>query len=342
MKAINPNLSDAEIRKKINTAKSNIDYKMSENNNVNSVYLGEIEVSANVKGENKAKPIINPYPVVAKTADAVTYLADKVGDTAITWGVKTFQVMTGKSLMAAGDFLFGDAINKAVKPLEDKASQVIKSFLTYDKSQEFIKENERGIDVISDAGGSMTISAILGRGANKFVKNSKKISKGDKELKDVEKKWEGGNSNNKDLSLDANSKVEDKIKSTTKTDDTGTNSKNTSKDDKKLAGGTDTANSSINLQNIDLSIFTNSQAKSIRKIKEITHMLESHKNLSGDILDAGHITKLKNAKAGLDREIPSLERSLNNPKLSNEQKTIIKSSINKAISVRDRINELIE
>ena len=242
MKAINPNLSDAEIRKKINTAKSNIDYKMSENNNVNSVYLGEIEVSADVKGENKAKPIINPYPVVAKTADAVTYLADKVGDTAITWGVKTFQVMTGKSLMVAGDFLFGDAINKAVKPLEDKASRVIKSFLTYDKSQEFIKENERGIDIVSDAGGSMTISAILGGGANKFVKNSKKISKGDKKLKDVEKKWEGGNSNNKDLSLDANSKVEDKIKSTTKTDDTGTNSKNTSKDDKKLAGGTDTAN----------------------------------------------------------------------------------------------------
>lgn len=140
MKAINPNLSDAEIRKKINTAKSNIDYKMSENNNVNSVYLGEIEVSANVKGENKAKPIINPYPVVAKTADAVTYLADKVGDTAITWGVKTFQVMTGKSLMVAGDFLFGDAINKAVKPLEDKASQVIKSFLTYDKSQELSRK----------------------------------------------------------------------------------------------------------------------------------------------------------------------------------------------------------
>ena len=242
MKAINPNLSDAEIRKKINTAKSNIDYKMSENNNVNSVYFGEIEVSANVKGENKAKPIINPYPVVAKTADAVTYLADKVGDTAITWGVKTFQVMTGKSLMVAGDFLFGDAINKAVKPLEDKASQVIKSFLTYDKSQEFIKENERGIDIVSDAGGSMTISAILGGGANKFVKNSKKISKGNKELKDVEKKWEGGNSNNKDLSLDANSKVEDKIKSTTKTDKVETTSKKISKDDKELAGGTDTAN----------------------------------------------------------------------------------------------------
>ena len=222
MKAINPNLSDAEIRKKINTAKSNIDYKMSENNNVNSVYFGEIEVIANVKGENKAKPIINPYPVVAKTADAVTYVADKVGDTAVTWGVKTFQVMTGKSLMAAGDLLFGDTINKAIKPLEDKASQVIKSFLTYDKSQEFIKENERGIDIVSDAGGSMTISAILGGGANKFVKNSKKISKGNKELKDVEKKWEGGNSNNKDLSLDANAKVEDKIKLTTKTDKAGT------------------------------------------------------------------------------------------------------------------------
>ena len=85
---------------------------------------------------------------------------------------------------------------------------------------------------------------------------------------------------------------------------------------------------------------TASQLKSINKISEINHMLKVRKNLSGDILDAGHIEKLLNAKKGLEREINSLVNSLKNPKLNEIQKNTMEKYINDARDIVERINEL--
>ena len=85
---------------------------------------------------------------------------------------------------------------------------------------------------------------------------------------------------------------------------------------------------------------TASQLKSINKISEINHMLKVRKNLSGDILDTGHIEKLLNAKKGLEREINSLVNSLKNPKLNEIQKNTMEKYINDARDIVERINEL--
>ncbi|MDR1180350.1 MAG: hypothetical protein LBL13_00005, partial [Bacteroidales bacterium] len=87
---------------------------------------------------------------------------------------------------------------------------------------------------------------------------------------------------------------------------------------------------------------TASQAKSVNKIQEIEHMLTSRNNLSGELLDGGHITKLQNARTGLEREVQSLQNSLKNPNLTNEQRVTLQNSINKAQSVISKINELIQ
>jgi len=86
--------------------------------------------------------------------------------------------------------------------------------------------------------------------------------------------------------------------------------------------------------------FTPAQTKSINKIKEIDHMLNSRNNLSGDMLDEGHIEKLLNAQKGLEREVSSLTNSLRNPNLSDSQRNTINSSINTARTMLRRINEL--
>ncbi|MGG7074641.1 polymorphic toxin type 28 domain-containing protein, partial [Campylobacter sp. 9BO] len=85
---------------------------------------------------------------------------------------------------------------------------------------------------------------------------------------------------------------------------------------------------------------TTSQLKSINKISEISHMLKVRKNLSGEILDNGHIEKLLNAKRGLEREIKSLANSLNNPNLDKSNKSIMQKSINEAKKIIERIDEL--
>ena len=69
-------------------------------------------------------------------------------------------------------------------------------------------------------------------------------------------------------------------------------------------------------------------------------MLKVRKNLSGDILDAGHIEKLLNAKKGLERERNSLVNSLKNPKLNEIQKNTMEKYINDARDIVERINEL--
>jgi len=86
--------------------------------------------------------------------------------------------------------------------------------------------------------------------------------------------------------------------------------------------------------------FTPAQTKSINKIKEIDHMLNSRNNLSGDMLDEGHIEKLLNAQKGPEREVSSLTNSLRNPNLSDSQRNTINSSINTARTMLRRINEL--
>ena len=91
---------------------------------------------------------------------------------------------------------------------------------------------------------------------------------------------------------------------------------------------------------VGVAELTASQLKSINKISEINHMLKVRKNLSGDILDAGHIEKLLNAKKGLEREINSLVNSLKNPKLNEIQKNTMEKYINDARDIVERINEL--
>jgi RHS repeat-associated protein len=73
-----------------------------------------------------------------------------------------------------------------------------------------------------------------------------------------------------------------------------------------------------------------SQAARIQTIKEIAHSWKVRNNLSGDMLDAGHIEKLKNGITGLERSIASLQKSLNNPNLNRATKTAINQAIEEA------------
>jgi hypothetical protein len=86
---------------------------------------------------------------------------------------------------------------------------------------------------------------------------------------------------------------------------------------------------------------TPAQIVNMRKIDEISHLLQSRNNLSGQILDAGHVTKLQNARTGLTKSRNGLQGSLNNPYLPPTARGLIQSKINHANNLVNRINKLV-
>ena len=85
-----------------------------------------------------------------------------------------------------------------------------------------------------------------------------------------------------------------------------------------------------------------SQLGRISKIKEIAHNWEVRKTLSGEILDSGHITKIKEGIVGLIKHRRSLQNSLNNSKLNSATRNAIQGSIDTATDLIERGKKLIE
>ncbi|AGT44073.1 YD repeat-containing protein [Treponema pedis str. T A4] len=86
---------------------------------------------------------------------------------------------------------------------------------------------------------------------------------------------------------------------------------------------------------------TSAQLSSVKKVAEISHALKTHKNLTGELLDPGHITKLKNSMVGLQKSLISIQNSLKNPNLTQEARNVLKMAENEATSIINRIGELI-
>ena len=186
-----------------------------------------------------SESMLNVYGLATKGADAATFIIDKIGHTAAAISVAAIQTMISGPTKTIAGIATDNISDRFTRPIKQAISDKTRKYLTEDEDEAYIAENQRGINIVSDSVGEVAVGAVFG-GINRFIKSLTKLSKANKDLinnnklENVEKKWEGGNSNNKDLSLDANSKVEDKIKSTTKIDKTETNSKKISKDDKEL------------------------------------------------------------------------------------------------------------
>jgi valyl-tRNA synthetase len=89
-------------------------------------------------------------------------------------------------------------------------------------------------------------------------------------------------------------------------------------------------------------VFTPAQESRLKTIKEIIHNIEVRKSLSGEVLDAGHIEKLKNHRRGLEKAVNALRNSLRNPNMDSRVKEAIEESIKNAEDVLRRINELLK
>jgi hypothetical protein len=68
---------------------------------------------------------------------------------------------------------------------------------------------------------------------------------------------------------------------------------------------------------------TNPQRVATKRVIEINHMLNSRDNLSGDILDAGHIKKLTESAKGLEKSKRSIEGSLQNREIQKDVKSFL-------------------
>jgi len=90
------------------------------------------------------------------------------------------------------------------------------------------------------------------------------------------------------------------------------------------------------------ALFTPAQEARLKKIKEIIHNIEIRKSLSGEILDAGHIAKLKNHKIGLQKAMQALKNSLKNPNLGTKEREIIEQSVERAEEVIRAIDDLLK
>ncbi|WP_306529047.1 hypothetical protein, partial [Campylobacter sp.] len=189
-------------------------------NGIPSINLGTVHVDG-------SESMLNVYGLATKGADAAAFIIEKVGHTAATLSVAAIQTMVSGPTKTIAGIATDNISDRFTRPIKQAISDKTRKYLTEDEDEAYIAENQRGINIVSDSVGEVAVGAIFG-GINRFIKSLTKLSKANKDLinnnklENVEKKWEGGNSNNKDLSLDANSKVEDKIKSTTKTDKTVT------------------------------------------------------------------------------------------------------------------------
>uniref|UniRef100_UPI0033656A7E hypothetical protein n=1 Tax=Candidatus Albibeggiatoa sp. nov. BB20 TaxID=3162723 RepID=UPI0033656A7E len=86
---------------------------------------------------------------------------------------------------------------------------------------------------------------------------------------------------------------------------------------------------------------TKAQQAAVKKINEIEHMLRTHNNLSGDLLDDGHINKLKDSRVGIGKSIRSIMNSLRNPNLNSEARAILEQQLRIAQRIWDRIDEIL-
>ena len=186
-----------------------------------------------------SESMLNVYGLATKGADAAAFIIDKIGRTAATVSVAAIQTMISGPTKTIAGIATDNISDRFTRPIKQAISDKTRKYLTEDEDEAYIAENQRGINIVSDSVGEVAVGAVFG-GINRFIKSLTKLSKANKDLinnnklESVEKKLTDGNSNNKNLSLDSNTKVEDKIKSTTKIDKTETNSKNISKDDKEL------------------------------------------------------------------------------------------------------------
>jgi len=186
-----------------------------------------------------SESMLNVYGLATKGADAAAFIIDKIGRTAATVSVAAIQTMISGPTKTIAGIATDNISDRFTRPIKQAISDKTRKYLTEDEDEAYIAENQRGINIVSDSVGEVAMGAVFG-GINRFIKSLTKLSKANKDLinnnklESVEKKLTDGNSNNKNLSLDANAKVEDKIKLATKTDKVETTSKKISKDDKEL------------------------------------------------------------------------------------------------------------
>ena len=172
-----------------------------------------------------SESMLNVYGLATKGADAAAFIIDKIGRTAATVSVAAIQTMISGPTKTIAGIATDNISDRFTRPIKQAISDKTRKYLTEDEDEAYIAENQRGINIVSDSVGEVAVGAVFG-GINRFIKSLTKLSKANKDLinnnklESVEKKLTDGNSNNKNLSLDSNTKVEDKIKSTTKTDKT--------------------------------------------------------------------------------------------------------------------------
>ncbi|HAA32457.1 MAG TPA: hypothetical protein DDW76_10420 [Cyanobacteria bacterium UBA11369] len=73
----------------------------------------------------------------------------------------------------------------------------------------------------------------------------------------------------------------------------------------------------------------------------MAHNWEVRRTLSGENLDPGHIEKIKNGIAGLEKAKNGLQNSLKNPNLDPVTRAAIQSRIDIATQLIDRANQLL-
>jgi len=78
---------------------------------------------------------------------------------------------------------------------------------------------------------------------------------------------------------------------------------------------------------------TRGQRARINTIKEISHNWEARKTISGNLLDAGHVQKIKEGLSGLGKARDALYKSAGNPKLSKMQREVLSGYVNHADSL---------
>jgi len=87
---------------------------------------------------------------------------------------------------------------------------------------------------------------------------------------------------------------------------------------------------------------TKSQLSRIRHIEEIAHNWNVRKTLSGELLDPGHIKKIKEGVGGLQKHSQSLQNSLNNPNINAATREVIQKAIDTATGLINRAKSLVD